>query len=59
MVGEKAAEGIVKGLITEDQIMCEAKYSNAFPIKNYVNLIVASNNEWVISAAKDERRYLV
>lgn len=57
--GDKSAEGVLKGLITEHQIMIEQKGQNAFPIKNHIRLIVASNNDWVIPAGLEERRFLV
>jgi len=57
--GEKIQEGVLKGLITEKEIMCEPKGKDPFPIKNHVNLILASNNEWFVPAGIDERRFLV
>jgi len=57
--GDKKAEGVLKGMITEDVIIVEPKGKDAFPVKNHVNLIVASNNEWVIPAGLEERRFFV
>lgn len=57
--GDKTAEGRLKGLITEDQIMVEPKGKDAFSVKNHIRLIVASNNNWVIPAGPEERRFFV
>ncbi len=57
--GDKTGEGILKGLITEPTIRIEPKGIDSFGVKNHVNLIVASNNDWVIPAAPDERRFFV
>jgi len=57
--GDKTAEGVLKGLITEDTIMVEPKGKDAFPVRNHMRLIVASNNDWVIPAGKEERRFFV
>jgi phage/plasmid-associated DNA primase len=45
-------------MITEDLFMIEAKGKDPFPVKNHIRLIVASNNNWVIPAALEERRFL-
>ena len=57
--GDRPAEGVLKGLITEPQIMIEPKGINAFPVENHVSFIIASNNEWIIPAGFEERRFLV
>ena len=57
--GDKAAEGVIKGMITEDQILVEPKGKDAFAVKNHIRLIVASNNDWVVPAGLEERRFLV
>ena len=57
--GDKQAAGVLKGLITESIMMIEPKGINAFPVENHINLIIASNNDWVVPAGFDERRYLV
>lgn len=55
--GDKSAEGLLKGLITEKFFMLEAKGRDAIALKNYINLAMASNSEWVIPAGLDERRF--
>lgn len=57
--GDKAAEGALKALVTEDQLAIEPKGFDAFMVKNYVRLIVASNNTWVCPAGLEERRFFV
>jgi hypothetical protein len=39
--------------------MIEAKYANAIPVRNCLHLIVASNDDWVVPAGADERRFFV
>ena len=57
--GDKDAEGCLKGLITETDLLIEPKYVNAFMVKSYTRLILSSNNPWVVPSSEDERRYLV
>lgn len=57
--GNKDAEGVLKGLITEDWFMVERKGFDAIRIKNLVRLIIASNNDWVVPAGMEARRFLV
>ncbi len=57
--GDKAAEGRLKGLVTSATQMIESKGVDPFRIKNYVRLIMTSNEDWVVPAGKDERRFCV
>jgi len=57
--GDKAAEGVLKALVTEDYLMVEPKNKDPFPIKNHMRIIIASNNDWVVPAAIKERRFFV
>jgi hypothetical protein len=57
--GDRTAEGILKGMITEQHIMVEPKGKDAFPVKNHIHLIIASNSEWIVPAGFEERRFLV
>ena len=47
---------MLKGMITEDYILVEPKGKDAFKVKNNANFIFASNNDWVVPAALEERR---
>jgi phage/plasmid-associated DNA primase len=57
--GDKRAEGELKRLITEDTIVIERKGLDSYPVKNYLNIIIASNNDWIVPAGLQERRMLV
>ncbi len=57
--GDKAAEGRLKGLITSPIQQIEAKGVDPIRLPNYVRLIMTSNEDWVVPAGKDERRFAV
>jgi hypothetical protein len=57
--GDKAAEGRLKGLVTSTFQMVEAKGIDPIRIANYVRLLMTSNEDWVVPAGKDERRFCV
>lgn len=57
--GDRAHVGVLKSIITESYLTVEAKYTNAVEVPNYLHLMMASNEEWVVPAAMDARRFLV
>lgn len=57
--GDKAAEGRLKGLVTSTFQMIEAKGIDPIRLDNHVRLIMTSNEDWVVPAGKDERRFAV
>lgn len=57
--GDNTAEGIVKSLITEPTVMIEPKGVDAFPATNRLKVIIASNDDWVVRASADERRFAI
>lgn len=57
--GDKQAEGRLKGLITSESQMIESKGIDPIRIRNYVRVLMTSNEEWVVPAGKDERRFCV
>ncbi|QQP88148.1 hypothetical protein IGS68_19080 [Skermanella sp. TT6] len=57
--GDRAADGVLKGLITEPTLMIERKGVDAVQAPNLLRVIMATNNDWAVPAAKDARRYLV
>jgi len=57
--GDKKHESVLKTLITEDQLTVEAKGVDAESSPNYIHLILASNEHWVVPAGGDERRFFV
>ena len=57
--GDKAAEGRLKGLITSEMQMIESKGVNSIRMRNFVRVIMSSNEGWVVPAGMDERRFIV
>lgn len=57
--GDKKHESILKTLITEEVIVVEGKGVDAEAAPNYTHIIMASNEDWVVPAGPEERRYLV
>ena len=57
--GDKQAAGSLKGLITEPTFQVEPKGIDSYQARNYLHIIMASNNEWVVPAGHEERRFLV
>ena len=56
---DKQAENIMKSLITEPKITIEKKGVDIIPTLNHLHIVMASNDEWVVPASADERRYAV
>lgn len=57
--GDKKHESVLKTLVTEEMITIEAKGVDATASPNFVHLIMASNEEWVVPAGNHERRFFV
>jgi hypothetical protein len=57
--GDKAAEGALKALITERESVIERKGIDAVRLPSFLRVIIASNNEWVVPAEPEERRFAV
>lgn len=57
--GNKEAEGVLKQLVTEPVIAYEGKGADIVSGRNLVHLMMASNNEWVVPAGLDARRFAV
>lgn len=57
--GNKKHEGQLKALVTEPTVLVEAKGVDATVANSYIHLILASNEEWVVPAAIDDRRFFV
>lgn len=57
--GDKEAEGRMKSLITSETLDTEQKNVDAVSITNRLHIVMCTNNEWVIPATKDERRYFM
>lgn len=57
--GDPSHVGVLKSIITEPHLTIEAKYANAVQMPNFLHLMMASNEEWVVPASLDSRRFLV
>jgi hypothetical protein len=57
--GDKAHVGVLKAIVTEPTITIEGKYQNAVEAPNFLHIMMASNEEWVVPASLDSRRWLV
>lgn len=57
--GSREAEGVLKQLVTEPVISYEGKGANIVPGRNLVHLMLASNNEWIVPASLEARRFVV
>lgn len=57
--GDKAHVGVLKSIITEPHLTVEAKFQNATQTPNFLHIMMASNEEWVVPASLDARRFLV
>lgn len=57
--GDKKAESVLKGLITEPELAIEGKGANLIQARNRLHVIMASNEKWVIPAGLSERRFAV
>lgn len=57
--GDKKHVGVLKSLITEDILTIEDKYKRATQARNCVHIIMASNEDWIVPASLESRRFLV
>jgi hypothetical protein len=57
--GNKQHEASIKTLVTEESIMIEAKGVDATVERNYLHVIMASNDDWVVPTGVDDRRFVV
>lgn len=57
--GDKKHESVLKTLITEDTMVHEQKGIDATIGVNCIHLMMASNDDWVVPAGFDERRFFV
>jgi hypothetical protein len=55
--GDVKSKGKFKALITDDKITIEEKGKEAYTTNNYSNCVISSNNEWLVSIGKDDRRF--
>lgn len=57
--GDKRHRSVLRALITDPQMPVESKGVDVEIRPNYLHIWMASNDEWVIPAGEDERRYLI
>jgi hypothetical protein len=57
--GDRAAEGVLKSLITSSRQMIERKGVDPVPIRNLVRLMITSNEDWVVPAGLEARRFAI
>jgi hypothetical protein len=57
--GNREAESVLKQLVTEPTIAYEGKGANIVSGRNLVHLMLASNNEWIVPAGPEARRFVV
>lgn len=57
--GDRKHESVLKTLITEETIPIELKGVDVVMAPNYTHIFMAANQEWVVPAGPDERRYFV
>lgn len=57
--GNKKEDGVIKKLITENTIVTNEKFVSQLCTSNRMNIIMASNNDWIIPVGMQARRYVV
>jgi hypothetical protein len=56
---DKNAKAVMKALVTEDKIAINAKFRAAGQRDSYLHIIMASNEDHVVAADRDDRRYVI
>lgn len=54
-----SAVGVLKTLVTEPELVIEGKGVNIVQARNLLHIVMASNEQWVVPAGIDERRFAV
>jgi len=57
--GDKAGEGVIKGIVTEDLISIEGKGKDVITLHNHIRMAMASNSEWIVPMGTADRRFCV
>jgi hypothetical protein len=57
--GDKQSDGIIKSLITSPRRRIERKGFDTYNVKNCMRVVVLGNDDWLVPASADERRYAV
>ena len=56
---DKATKSKLKALVTDDNILIDKKFQTAYTVKNYTNLMFASNESWTANVDTDDRRHQI
>lgn len=57
--GDKAAEGVLKDLITGEYHRIERKGKEPYRVENCLRVAILGNEDWLVPASQDERRFAV
>lgn len=57
--GSHEADSALKSMITETSMMIERKGFQAYSADTYMRVVMCSNEEWVVPASADERRFFI
>lgn len=57
--GSKEEGGLLKALITDKEIEIERKGVDSYPMKSRLRTAIVGNENWIVPATEDERRYAV
>ena len=57
--GDKKNAGLLKALITSEEMSVEPKGVDPYPISSCCRVMMSSNEDWVIPASKEARRFFV
>lgn len=57
--GDKAGIGAFRRMVTEPTLAIERKGVDIMTVPNMIHMILASNEDWTVPAAIDERRFVV
>lgn len=57
--GNKRTSGKLKGMVTERYLVGERKGVDASLYRNMIHMLIASNEDWLVPAGADSRRWLV
>ncbi|WP_036285541.1 primase-helicase family protein [Methylocystis sp. ATCC 49242] len=57
--GDKKHVSVLKAIVTEEMMAIEEKFRAIFQGRNFLHIFMASNNDWVVPASLDARRFVV
>lgn len=57
--GDPKHVGKLRSMVTSDEQFIEYKGRDPIPVKNYMRLLITTNQDWVVPAASEERRFAV